>query len=131
IALLSSNYCVKVIKNRIKKFNMKGITSSSLFNFCPICQSILLLTHSNNNSNILKCKNCNYFDDIALIKSEIFFKRKQTEQIVRKQSLASCHKQCDRCNNSMAYFHEMQTRSADEPMTIFYQCCRCQFMWKE
>lgn len=32
-----------------------------------------------------------------------------------------------------AYFMQLQTRSADEPMTTFYRCCNneCQNKWKE
>ena len=40
---------------------------------------------------------------------------------------------CPRCEHSKAYFVQMQTRSADEPMTIFYKCCNpdCSHRWKE
>jgi len=38
---------------------------------------------------------------------------------------------CDKCGNKRAYFMELQTRSADEPMTIFYQCTECGYRWKE
>ena len=40
---------------------------------------------------------------------------------------------CPKCEHSKAYFVQMQTRSADEPMTIFYKCCNkdCNHRWKE
>jgi DNA-directed RNA polymerase subunit M/transcription elongation factor TFIIS len=40
---------------------------------------------------------------------------------------------CPRCNHGEAYFKQMQIRSADEPMTTFYRCCReeCQLEWRD
>lgn len=40
---------------------------------------------------------------------------------------------CPKCEHPKAYFMQMQTRSADEPMTIFFKCCNpdCDHRWKE
>ncbi|XP_055328990.1 DNA-directed RNA polymerase III subunit RPC10-like [Paramacrobiotus metropolitanus] len=38
---------------------------------------------------------------------------------------------CPKCNHKRAYYHQMQTRSADEPMTIFYKCVSCGNQWRE
>ncbi len=40
---------------------------------------------------------------------------------------------CPKCAHGKAYFMQMQTRSADEPMTIFFKCCNpdCAHRWKE
>jgi len=38
---------------------------------------------------------------------------------------------CSQCNNSEAYFVIRQTRSADEPETRIYRCCRCNYSWRE
>lgn len=35
------------------------------------------------------------------------------------------------CTNRRAYFFQLQTRSADEPMTTFYRCTVCAHQWKE
>jgi DNA-directed RNA polymerase III subunit RPC11 len=31
----------------------------------------------------------------------------------------------------MAYFMQIQIRSADEPMSTFYKCCKCANQWRE
>jgi DNA-directed RNA polymerase subunit M/transcription elongation factor TFIIS len=38
---------------------------------------------------------------------------------------------CPECAHDKAYFHEMQTRSADEPATLFFKCVNCKFKWRE
>lgn len=40
---------------------------------------------------------------------------------------------CPKCENSRAYFMQIQIRSADEPSSIFYKCCRnsCGHQWRE
>jgi DNA-directed RNA polymerase subunit M/transcription elongation factor TFIIS len=38
---------------------------------------------------------------------------------------------CKRCGKSKTRYWEMQTRSADEPMTIFVRCLNCGKEWRE
>lgn len=40
---------------------------------------------------------------------------------------------CPKCEHPRAYFMQLQTRSADEPMTTFYKCCRaqCGHRWRD
>lgn len=37
---------------------------------------------------------------------------------------------CPRCKSKRTTFYELQTRSADEPMTIFKSCFNCGFRWR-
>ncbi len=38
---------------------------------------------------------------------------------------------CPKCENTEAYFVIRQTRSADEPETRIYRCCKCNHSWRE
>ncbi|ACI65418.1 RNA polymerase C subunit 11 kDa [Phaeodactylum tricornutum CCAP 1055/1] len=38
---------------------------------------------------------------------------------------------CPACNHNEAYFMQMQIRSADEPMSIFYKCVQCSHQWND
>lgn len=40
---------------------------------------------------------------------------------------------CPKCAHPRAYFMQIQTRSADEPMTTFYKCCNheCAHRWRD
>lgn len=38
---------------------------------------------------------------------------------------------CPACNHNEAYFMQMQIRSADEPMSIFYKCVKCANQWND
>lgn len=40
---------------------------------------------------------------------------------------------CPKCAHGRAFFMQIQTRSADEPMTTFYKCCdmKCGHRWRD
>jgi DNA-directed RNA polymerase III subunit RPC11 len=38
---------------------------------------------------------------------------------------------CPSCHHTEAYFMQIQIRSADEPMSVFYKCCRCSHQWND
>ena len=38
--------------------------------------------------------------------------------------------QCKKCGSKKTTYYQMQTRSADEPMTTFVQCTECPSRWK-
>ena len=39
--------------------------------------------------------------------------------------------QCEQCNSRNAHYIEKQTRSADEPMTLFIRCDQCGNQWRD
>jgi len=54
--------------------------------------------------------------------------RKQalTEEVKNQEGLFKC----GRCKSMKTSYYEMQTRSADEPMTVFVSCLNCGKNWK-
>ena len=38
---------------------------------------------------------------------------------------------CRKCNKRECSYYEMQTRSADEPMTVFVTCLNCKSRWRQ
>ena len=46
-------------------------------------------------------------------------------------SMATDRFRCSACKKKMCSYYELQTRSADEPMTIFIKCLSCGKQWKQ
>ena len=46
-------------------------------------------------------------------------------------SMATDRFRCSGCQKKMCSYYELQTRSADEPMTIFIKCLSCGKQWKQ
>jgi len=46
-------------------------------------------------------------------------------------SMATDRFRCSGCHKKMCSYYELQTRSADEPMTIFIKCLNCGKQWKQ
>ena len=38
--------------------------------------------------------------------------------------------QCSKCKSKKVHYYQLQTRSADEPMTTFCTCLECEKRWK-
>ena len=50
-----------------------------------------------------------------------------------RENVNAIDEPCPKCRHERAYFMQIQTRSADEPMTTFHKCCNntCNYQWKE
>jgi len=66
------------------------------------------------------------------------WKEMADKQLIREQKLLEGNKsratdqyKCHRCGKSETTYYEMQTRSADEPTTIFITCLNCGKRWRQ
>ena len=97
--------------------------------YCEKCENIVLYSE-----NTFYCSICNHKTVFVKPKTKcIQFNTKTDNGIIkRNESLGNfCEILCEKCENNTAQFIEMQTRSADEPATIFYKCTKCGFSWKQ
>ena len=108
--------------------------------FCPECESLLRKDKINGKS-VLKCR-CGYIEEIdeqkdsnniiIKAKSEIKHKKRKIEIIDDNlDSLPTKTEECPKCKNTKAYYWQVQTRSGDESMTIFFRCTKCRYTWRE
>lgn len=56
---------------------------------------------------------------------------REKRQLEGNKSMATDQFQCKRCGKRECTYYELQTRSADEPMTIFIQCLNCGKHWRQ
>ncbi|GER36615.1 DNA-directed RNA polymerase subunit [Striga asiatica] len=105
--------------------------------FCPTCGTMLLfeLAHMAH-PNQFFCPTCPYVCRVEnKIKQHTPLVRKPMEPIFSEDDQKVINKtsgvSCPACGHGEASYIEVQTRSADEPMTIFYRCTKCKSTWKE
>uniref|UniRef100_A0A5B7A2G1 DNA-directed RNA polymerase subunit n=1 Tax=Davidia involucrata TaxID=16924 RepID=A0A5B7A2G1_DAVIN len=108
--------------------------------FCPSCGILLQyeLPHMDRPARFF-CPTCPY---VCHIESKVKIKRRQRlvkkeiEPVFSKEDMKNApvtEATCPRCSFKKAAFHQVQMRSADEPMSTFYYCLRedCGEQWRE
>ncbi|KAG7265882.1 hypothetical protein CRUP_016145 [Coryphaenoides rupestris] len=78
--------------------------------FCPTCGNVLIVEEGQKCLRFA-CNTCPYVHN----------------------NVDSTPETCPKCGHLRAYFMQIQTRSADEPMTTFYKCCnaQCGHRWRD
>jgi DNA-directed RNA polymerase subunit M/transcription elongation factor TFIIS len=74
----------------------------------------------------------NYINTFPENWKELIDKKHQREKILyesKPESMTDQYK-CGKCKKRETSFYELQTRSSDEPMTIFITCLNCGNRWK-
>jgi len=84
----------------------------------------------------LVCRKCGYrmkSKERVEITEAIHGKKKEIVVMGKDEGVAelpTTRIMCPKCENMEAYWWMQQTRSADEPPTIFYRCKKCGFSWR-
>jgi DNA-directed RNA polymerase III subunit RPC11 len=108
--------------------------------FCPVCCNALVTQRAEERQGggaRLECPTCTYVHriDQRVERSLPNLPRKAVDDVLGGAAAWELADKtsavCDRCGHQVAFFFQMQTRSADEPMSTFYRCEGCKFQWKE
>jgi DNA-directed RNA polymerase subunit M/transcription elongation factor TFIIS len=57
--------------------------------------------------------------------------KREAKMLTVDKSMGTDMFRCSRCNKRECTYYEMQTRSADEPMTQFIRCLNCGKQWRQ
>jgi DNA-directed RNA polymerase subunit M/transcription elongation factor TFIIS len=57
--------------------------------------------------------------------------KRETTMLAGPQQQGSSLFTCKKCGKSRTNYYQQQTRSADEPMTVFIQCLNCGKEWRQ
>ena len=117
--------------------------------FCPLDGTLLQITtssssaasggtpHESSTKHIFACTTCPYSQQIKRpqIQKSYPTNRKKVDDILGGASawenVDRTMTVCPACNYNEAYFMQMQIRSADEPMSVFYKCVKCSHQWND
>ena len=128
-----NKYCLNYTElNNINKHYAESIYKTK-------ANEILKSLNSDNDSliNLIKIKEISE-QDIPYLKPQNLYK-KQWEAIIKRLEYIEFKKnnmattdlyECRRCKQRKCFIHQLQTRSADEPMTTFVTCAVCGNNWK-
>ncbi|XP_015176934.1 PREDICTED: DNA-directed RNA polymerase III subunit RPC10 [Polistes dominula] len=104
--------------------------------FCSSCGNVLYIEE--HTSLRFSCKTCPYVFNInRKVSYRTYPKLKQVDDVIGGsaawKNVDSTDERCPKCSHPRAFFMQIQTRSADEPMTTFYRCCnpKCCHKWRE
>ncbi|GAQ90599.1 DNA-directed RNA polymerase III subunit 11 [Klebsormidium nitens] len=106
--------------------------------FCPTCANLLLVEGGNMGELRYFCQTCPYVYTIkAKMKNKLPLARKEVDDVLGGEeawrNVDKTEATCPKCRYGEAYFMQIQIRSADEPMSTFYKCCKpeCSHQWRE
>ena len=117
--------------------------------FCPLDGTLLHIetpssssvdSNSNTSTNATKslfiCTTCPYSCDIKYNFTKTNYpNRKAVDDILGGaaawENVDKTQAVCPNCTYGEAYFMQIQIRSADEPMSVFYKCVKCSHQWND
>ena len=130
-------------KHIIKDWSIKLFVNLYFANIRKIVGNLDSSSYVNNNELIKRYKNkeisieklcsMDYYELFASKWKEAIERQKMIEklQLEGNKSMATDQFLCRKCFKRECTYYEMQTRSADEPMTIFINCLSCGNNWRQ
>ncbi|XP_055264956.1 DNA-directed RNA polymerase III subunit RPC10 [Moschus berezovskii] len=105
--------------------------------FCPGCGNGLIVEEGQR-CHRFACNTCPYVHNVTRkVTNRKYPKLKEVDDVLGGaaawENVDSTAEPCPKCEHPRAYFMQLQTRSADEPMTTFYKCCnaQCGHRWRD
>lgn len=105
--------------------------------FCPKCGKVMILKKKSSNSTLV-CPKCGFEKKAEeVVVTNVVKKRSKPSPLTiesgeeEKVLPTTTDVVCPKCGNREAYWWSIQTRSADEPMTLFFRCTKCNHTWRE
>tara|TARA_B110001469_G_C9643523_1_gene324344 strand:- start:513 stop:1040 length:528 start_codon:yes stop_codon:yes gene_type:complete len=131
------------LKNINKSWNNKIFIDLYLSKIRSIYSNIDANSYIKNDTflNRIKCGDINIEEIAKLSVHDIFpdnwkyimeiqSKRDKIKYELKPEAMTDTFK-CNRCGSRETSYYEVQTRSADEPMTQFITCLNCNARWKQ
>lgn len=104
--------------------------------FCERCGNLMLVEKRRKNT-FLVCRKCHKVakgkGEKVLISESVTDKKKEIVVMGKDEGVAELpktHILCPKCENNEAFWWMQQTRTADEPPTLFYRCSKCAYSWR-
>ncbi len=103
---------------------------------CPKCGKVMVLRKTGKPAWI--CPKCGYEKPLegGVIYTKV--RKRETGEVIviekeeeDKVLPVTTDVVCPKCGAREAYYWSVQTRSADEPMTQFFKCKKCGYVWRE
>ena len=104
--------------------------------FCPNCETRIILKFDD---NPVACPKCGFTiseqkPTVTINVSNITTQEGNALRVLdtdnTPESLPTINIECPKCNNNLAVWWMLQTRSADEATTQFYRCTKCNHTWR-
>ena len=109
--------------------------------FCPMDGTLLQVMEYTSDSSVFQCATCPYSYNLDATAAKMFSKSiplqktKKVDDILGGtaawENVDRTMAVCPHCMHHEAFFMQMQIRSADEPMSVFYKCVKCGKQWND
>ena len=104
--------------------------------FCPKCETRLRLKFDENQ---VVCPKCGFTiteqePTVTINVSNVTTQEHNALRVLDAENntevLPTINIECPKCNNNLAVWWMLQTRSADEATTQFFRCTKCNHTWR-